>query len=138
VPLPRSTAAIDATCVAPGSMETTVAIRPVRDFAANIHHPQPIGTGVAVRSGITRRYDDTVVPLATATLRLPAPRRGMPCSPTVRNRSARRRRPASPAQSAAQTATIDSADTLRGYLVEDLARLERQQAMATVAARTPR
>ncbi|MBR0648154.1 hypothetical protein GXW78_00640 [Roseomonas terrae] len=141
VPLPRSTAAIDATCVAPGSMETTVAIRPVRDFAANIHHPQPIGTGVAqnlvaVRSGITRRYDDTVVPLPPQPFASAAARDAW-----FADRAEQIRQAAAPGiarAERAQTATIDSADTLRGYLVEDLARLERQQAMATVAARTPR
>lgn len=39
-------------------MTTTVAIRPVRDFAT--HHPQPVGTGIAqnleaVQAGRTRR-----------------------------------------------------------------------------------
>ena len=68
IPLPRGTATIDAVCTAPGSMTTTVAIRPVRDFAAGINHPQPVGTGIAqnlavIRSGQTRRYNDTVVRL---------------------------------------------------------------------------
>ncbi len=79
VALPRSTHIIEARCAAPGRMETTQAIRPVRDFAEGIHHPQPIGTGIAqntvvVRTGSTRRYNNTTIqlppmPFASATAR---------------------------------------------------------------------
>lgn len=136
VPLPRSTATIEAACTAPGSMATTVAIRPMRDFAANIHHPQPIGTGaaqnlIAVQSGSTRRYGDTMVPLPPQPFASAAARDAW-----FADRATQIRQAAAPGIARAQrapNATIDTAETLRGYLAEDLARLERQKALATVA-----
>ncbi len=140
VALPRGTATIDAACTAPGSMPTTVAIRPVRDFASNVHHPQPVGTGTAqnleaVRSGSTRRYNDTFVPLPPQPFASAAARDAW-----FTDRAEQIRQAAAPGIARAQRsagATIDSADTLRGYLAEDLARLERQKAMASVAADAP-
>lgn len=140
VALPRGTAIIEATCTAAGSMETTVAIRPVRDFAANIHHPQPVGTGiaqnaVAVQTGSTRRYNDTAIALP------PQPFASVEARDAwFADRAAQIRRAAEPAIARAQraaNATIDTAETLRGHLAEDLARLERQKAQASVAEAAP-
>lgn len=136
IPLPRSTAPIEATCTAPGSMDTTVVIRPVRDFASNIHHPQPIGTGIAqnaiaVQTGGTRRYSDVLVPLppqpfaSAAALDAWFTNRAAQIRQAAATGIARSRRSAS--------ANIDSVQTLEGYLAKDLARLERQKAAATVA-----
>ena len=136
VPLARGTAAIEATCSAAGSMDTTVVIRPVRDFASNIHHPQPVGSGiaqnaVAVQTGSTRRYDDAFVPLPPQPFASAAARDAW-----FADRAEQIRQAAAPGIARAQrgaSATIDTAETLRGYLAEDLARLERQKAAATVA-----
>lgn len=140
VALPRGTAAIEATCTAAGSMETTVVIRPVRDFAANIHHPQPLGTGIAqnavvVRTGSTRRYNDTRIPLPPQPFASAAAR-----DTWFADRADQIRQAAAPGIARAlrsPNATIDTSDTLRGQLAEDLARLERQKALATVAAAAP-
>ncbi|MEO3473242.1 hypothetical protein AAFN86_15340 [Roseomonas sp. CAU 1739] len=140
VPLPRGTAAIQATCSAAGSMDTTVVIRPVRDFASGIHHPQPVGSGIAqnalaVQTGSTRRYNDTVVPLPPQPFASAAA-----LDAWFADRAEQIRQAAAPGIARAQrsaNATIDTADTLRGYLAEDLARLDRQKAAATVAAATP-
>lgn len=140
VPLPRGTAAIEATCTAAGSMDTTVVIRPVRDFAAGIHHPQPVGTGIAqnavvVQTGSTRRYNDTFVPLPPQPFASAAARDAW-----FTDRAEQIRQSAAPGIARAQRgsgATIDTVETLRGYLAEDLARLERQKAAATVASAVP-
>ena len=140
VALPRGTATINAACTAAGSMPTTVAIRPVRDFAADIHHPQPVGTGVAqnleaVQSGRTRRYNDTFVPLP------PQPFASAPARDAwFADRAQQIRQAAAPGIAQAQrapNATIDSAETLRGDLAADLAQLDHQKAMATVASNDP-
>jgi hypothetical protein len=140
IPLPRGTAIVNATCNAPGSMPTTVAIRPVRDFAANIHHPQPVGTGLAqnlaaVQSGRTRRYNDTVIHLPPQPFASAAARDAW-----FADRATQIRQAAAPAIAQAQRApgaTIDSAETLAAYLAADLARLQQQKALATVAALEP-
>jgi hypothetical protein len=138
IPLPRGTAIIDAACTAPASMPTTVAIRPVRDFAANIHHPQPVGTGLAqnlaaVQSGRTRHYNDTVIHLPPQPFASAAAARDA----WFADRATQIRAAAAPAIAQAQRApgaTIDSAETLAAYLAADLARLQQQEALATVAA----
>ncbi|WP_198371094.1 hypothetical protein [Roseomonas rosulenta] len=140
VPLPRSTAIIEAACTAPGHAETTVALRPVRDFAEGIHHPQPIGTGIAqnavvVRTGSTRRYNDTTVmlppqPFASAEAR----------DAWFADRATALRAAAAPGIARAQrasNATIDTPEVLQGYLAADLAALDRQKAAATIAAPAP-
>lgn len=134
VSLPRGTAIIEARCSAPGRMETNVAIRPVRDFAADIHHPQPTGpTGVlqvadAVSSGRTRRYNDTTVVLPPQPFASAAARDAW-----FADRAEALRRAAAPGIARAErapNATIDTAETLRGYLAQDLAALEGQKAAA--------
>lgn len=137
VALPRSTAIIEAACTAPGRAETTMALRPVRDFAEGIHHPQPIGTGiaqnaVAVRTGSTRRYNDATVvlppqPFASAEAR----------DAWFADRAAAIRAAAAPGIARAQrapSATIDTPEVLQGYLAADLAALDRQKAAAVIAA----
>lgn len=140
IPLARGTATINAVCSAPGSMTTTVAIRPVRDFAAGIHHPQPVGTGLAqnleaVQSGRTRRYNDTLIPLPPQPFASQAA-----LDAWFADRATQLRQAAAPAIARAQrgpTATIDTAETLNGYLAADLAQLQQQKALATVAAAEP-
>lgn len=136
VALPRSTHIIEASCSAPGRMQTTQAIRPVRDFAEGIHHPQPIGTGIAqnavvVRSGSTRRYNDTTIHLPPMPFASAAARDAW-----FTDRAAALRQEATPGIARAQrsaNATIDTAEVLTGYLNADLARLDRQKALATIA-----
>lgn len=141
VTLPRSTAIIEARCTAPGRLETVAMIRPVRDFAPDIHHPQPTGpTAVvqvadAVRSGRTRRYENTTVALPPASFASAEMRDAW-----FADQAAALRRAAAPGIARAERApqaTIDTAETLRGYLTEDLARLEQQKAAATIAAASP-
>ncbi|MBR0681245.1 hypothetical protein GXW74_12185 [Roseomonas eburnea] len=135
VPLARGAAIIDAHCSAPGRMEATLAIRPVRDFAADIHHPQPIGTGVvqnavAVRTGSTRRYNDATVYLPPTTFASAEARDAW-----FADRAEAMRRAAAPGIARAQrapNATIDTADVLERYLQEDIARLDQQRAAATI------
>jgi len=137
VPLARGTAIIDAACTAPGRMETTVALRPVRDFAEGIHHPQPVGTGViqnaaVVRSGSTRRYNDTTVMLPPQTFPSAEARDAW-----FADRASAIRAAAAPNIARAQrasNATIDTPQVLQGYLAADLSALDRQKAAATVAA----
>jgi hypothetical protein len=137
VPLARSTAIIEAACSAPGRMDTTVALRPVRDFADGIHHPQPVGTGAiqnaaVVRSGITRRYNDATVMLPPQTFPSAEARDAW-----FADRAAAVRAAAAPNIARAQrapNATIDTAQVLQGYLAADLAALDRQKAAAIVAA----
>lgn len=136
IPLPRGTAAVEAACTAPGSMDTTVVIRPVRDFASNIHHPQPVGTGIAqnaivVQTGSTRRYNDVFVPLPPQPFASAAA-----LDAWFADRAEQIRQAAAPGIARSQrsaNANIDSTQTLQTYLAEDLARLERQKAAATVA-----
>jgi hypothetical protein len=137
VPLARGTAIIEATCRAPGRMDTLVMLRPVRDFADGIHHPQPVGTGAiqnaaVVRSGSTRRYNDTTVvmppqPFASAQAR----------DAWFADRAAATRQAAAPGIARAQrapNATIDTAEVLQAQLAQDLARLDAQRAAATLEA----
>lgn len=136
VTLPRSTAIIEARCTAPGRMETVAMIRPIRDFAPDIHHPQPTGpTAVvqvadAVRTGRTRRYENTTVVMPPAPFASAEARdawfadRAQAIRAAAADGIARAER--------APQATIDTAETLRGYLAEDLARLDQQKAAATV------
>jgi hypothetical protein len=137
VPLARGTAIIEARCSAPGHIDTVAMIRPVRDFAEGIHHPQPIGTGavqnaVVVRSGSTRRYNDVTVvmppqPFPSAEAR----------DAWFASRAAALRAAAAPGIARAQrapNATIDTAEVLQAYLAADIAALDQQRAAATVAS----
>lgn len=136
VTLPRSTAIIEARCTAPGRMETIAMIRPVRDFAPDIHHPQPTGpTAViqvadAVRTGRTRRYLDTTVAMPPSRFASAEARDAWFAdrAEAIRGQAAQG---IARAERAPQ-ATIDTAETLRGYLAEDLARLEQQKAASTI------
>ena len=140
VPLPRGTAIIEAVCTAAGHAKTTIALRPVRDFAEGIHHPQPIGTGAiqnaaVVRSGSTRRYNDTTVMLPPQPFPSAEARDAW-----FADRATAIRAAAAPSIARAQrasNATIDTAQVLQGYLAADLAALDRQKAAATVAAPEP-
>jgi hypothetical protein len=140
VALPRSTAIISAACTAPGHLPTTIALRPVRDFAEGVHHPQPIGTGaiqnaVVVRNGSTRRYNDTVAMLPPQSFPSIEARDAW-----FAQREAALRAAATPAIARAQrspNATIDTPQVLQAYLDADLATLRQQQAMAMVAEPPP-
>lgn len=140
VPLARSTAIIEAACTAPGHLETTVALRPVRDFADGIHHPQPVGTGAVqnaavVRSGSTRRYNDTTVMLPPQSFPSAEARDAW-----FADRANAIRAAAAPNIARAQrasNATIDTPQVLQGYLAADLAALDRQKAASIVAAPGP-
>ncbi|CAH0253196.1 hypothetical protein [Roseomonas sp. CECT 9278] len=137
VPLARGTAIIEAACSAPGHLETTLALRPVRDFAEGIHHPQPVGTGAiqnaaVVRSGSTRRYNDTTVMLPPQSFPSAEARDAW-----FTDRASAIRAAAAPSIARAQrasNATIDTPQVLQGYLAADLAALDRQKAAAIVAA----
>ncbi len=140
VALARSTAIIQAACIAPGHLATTVALRPVRDFAEGIHHPQPVGTGAiqnaaVVRSGATRRYNDATVMLPPQSFPSIEARDAW-----FAQREAAIRAAAAPAIARAQrapNATIDTPQVLTAYLEADLAALRQQQAMALIASPEP-
>jgi hypothetical protein len=140
IPLARSTAIISAACTAPGHLPTTLALRPVRDFAEGVHHPQPIGTGAiqnaaVVRSGSTRRYNDATVMLPPQSFPSAEARDAW-----FAQREAALQAAAAPAIARAQrapNATIDTAQVLQGHLEADLAALRQQQAIAMVAAPEP-
>lgn len=140
VVLARSTAIIQAACTAPGHLATTVALRPVRDFAAGVHHPQPIGSGAianvaVVRSGATRRYNDATVMLPPQSFTSLEARDAW-----FAQREAALRAAAAPAIARAQrapNATIDTPQVLTAYLEADLAALRQQQAMAIIASPEP-
>lgn len=141
VTLARGTAIIEARCSAPGRLDTVVMIRPVRDFARNVHHPQPTGPTALLQiaearsSGRTRRYDDMTVylppmPFASVEAR----------DAWFAERAEATRREAARfigrAQRAPQ-ATMDTAEDLQRHLAEDLARLDQQKAAATIAPPEP-
>jgi hypothetical protein len=137
VALPRGTAAIETRCTAPGHMETVRVLRPVRDFAADVHHPQPIGTGavqnaVAVRTGSTRRYLDATIRLPPASFASSAERDAWfdALAADLRGAAA----PWIARAERAPNATIDTAETLRGHLSEDLVALETLRGAASVAS----
>lgn len=136
VPLARGTAVIEARCTAAGHTETRALLRPVRDFAAGVHHPQPIGTGalqnaVAVRTGSTRRYQDATVHLPPANFASAASRDAWFAA-----REAALRAAAAPWIARAErapNATIDTAETFRAQLADDLAALERLKSSIPVS-----
>jgi hypothetical protein len=140
VTLARGTAIISAACTSPRHIPTTVALRPVRDFAEGVHHPQPVGTGAiqnaaVVRSGSTRRYNDTTVVLPPQSFPTAEARDAW-----FTQREAALRAAAAPGIARAQrapNATIDTAQVLTAYLDADLAALRQQRAQAMVAAAEP-
>lgn len=133
--LSRGTAAIEARCDAAGYVPV-VLLHPVRDFAAGVHHAQPIGTGavqnaIAVRTGSTRCYLD-------ATIHLPPERFASAAERDAwfEARAAALRAAAAPwiarAERAPQAA-IDTADVIRAQLAQDPAALETLRGEVGVA-----
>ena len=142
VALPRSTSIVEARCTAAGRMDTVAMLRPVRDFAPDIHHPQPTGpTAViqvadAVRTGRTRRYIDTTVAMPPARFASAQARDAW-----FADRAEAIRAAAAPGIARAgrsPAATIDTAEILQGYLADDLARLDQQKAASTIEGGSPR
>jgi hypothetical protein len=140
VQLARGNSPAVVTCSAPGRMDTTVTLRPLRDFG--IHHHQstgPFGTmnrRVDIETGRMRRFYDTTVDLPPASFASAADRDAWFADEAQKIRAywaphiARAERN--------NLATTDTADTLRGFMNADLAALDRQKAAAVIAAPTRR
>ena len=136
VQLARGNSPAEVACSAPGRMDTTVTLRPLRDFG--VHHHQPSGPLGAmngredIRTGRVRRFYDVTVALPPASFASAAERDSWFAARAQAVRAywaphiARAQR--------SDLATIDTADTLRGYESADLAALDRQKAAATIAA----
>ncbi|WP_137127466.1 hypothetical protein [Roseomonas sp. HF4] len=135
VTLARGNSPAEVRCAAPGRLETTATLRPLRDFG--VQHHQPTGPVGAVNhridreTGRVRRFYDVTVALPPASFSSAEARDAWFAgrAQTVRadwalhiGRAER-----------SSEATIDTAETLRGYLAADLAALDRQKAAATVA-----
>jgi hypothetical protein len=138
VPLARGTAVIEARCGAAGHAEARAALRPVRDFAAGVHHPRPIGTGavqnaIAVRTGSTRRYEDMTVHLPPVNFATAEARDGWFAARAAALRAAAA--PWIPRAERAPNATIDTVEPFRAQLAEDLAALEGLRAATGVSSR---
>jgi hypothetical protein len=136
VSLPRGNEPAEVRCTAPGRMETLVTLRPLRDFG--VHHHQPTGPFGAtnnredIRTGRVRRFFDTNVAMPPASFASAAERDAW-----FNARAAAIRAGWEPNIARAERSRdgmIDSADTLRGYMQQDLAALDRQRAAATIAA----
>lgn len=136
VTLARGNSPAEVRCAAPGRVETTATLRPLRDFG--VQHHQPTGPAGAVNhridreTGRVRRFYDVTVALPPASFSSAEARDAWFAgrAQTVRadwalhiGRAER-----------SSEAMIDTAETLRGYLAADLAALDRQKAAATVAA----
>jgi hypothetical protein len=136
VTLARGNSPAQVTCAAPGRMDTTVTLRPLRDFAVQHHQPSgPIGAvnnREDIQSGRVRRFYDATVAMPPASFASAAERDAWFAGRAQAIRAgwaphiARAER--------ANAATIDTAATLRGYEAEDLAALDRQRAASVVAA----
>ncbi|WP_198375899.1 hypothetical protein [Neoroseomonas rubea] len=134
VTLARGNDPVEVRCSAPGRMDTTVTLRPLRDFAVQHHQPTgPIGAGSNredIRTGRVRRFFDTTVALPPASFASAAERDAFFSARAAAVRAGWEPQIARAERS--RDAMIDSADTLRGYMQEDLAALDRQKADATV------
>jgi len=136
VRLARGNSPAQVACSAPGRMDTTVTLRPLRDFG--LHHHQPTGPVGAVNhrediaSGRVRRFEDVAVALPPASFASAAERDAW----FAQRAQSVRAGWATPIARATRSpdATIDTAATLRGYEAEDLAALDRQRAAAVIAA----
>lgn len=136
VQLQRGNSPAVVSCSAPGRMPTTETLRPLRDFG--LHHHQPTGPNgivqgrIDIETGRVRRFYDTTVALPPASFASAADRDAWFASRAQAIRSywalhiARAERNSD--------ATIDTAQTLRGYMDADLAALDRQKSGAIVAA----
>lgn len=136
VQLERGNSPAEVSCSEAGRMNTTATLRPLRDFG--VHHHQPTGPFGAVNgridieTGRVRRFYDVTVPLPPASFPSAAERDTWFAARAQAIRSywathiGRAERNSD--------ATIDTADTLRGYMQADLAALDRQKAAAVVAA----
>jgi len=125
-------------CAAAGRIETMATLRPLRDFG--VHHHQPTGPRGAIEhardldTGRVRRFFDVTVALPPATFPTAEARDAWFADRATAIRAAWAPFIAQAERSSA--ATIDTAQTLRGYLAEDLAALDRQKAAATIGAAT--
>lgn len=135
VQLARGNSPAQVACSAPGRMDTTVTLRPLRDFG--LHHHQPTGPVGAmnhredIASGRVRRFDDVTVAMPPASFASAAERDAW----FAQRAQAVRAGWATPIARAtrSQDAMIDTSATLRGYEAEDLAALDRQRAAAVIA-----
>ncbi|MBR0681244.1 hypothetical protein GXW74_12180 [Roseomonas eburnea] len=135
VRLERGNSPAEVSCTAPGRVATAVTLRPLRDFGVQHHQATgPMGSlnhAEDIRTGRVRRFFDVTVALPPASFATAAERdawfaaraEAIRAAWTVQIGRAER----------SQDAMIDSAATLRGYMNEDLAALERQKAATTVA-----
>lgn len=123
-------------CTAPGRVDTAVTLRPLRDFG--VHHHQPTGPRGAVEhqrdleTGRVRRFFDVTVALPPASFPTAAARDAW-----FAERAAAIRAYWAPHIAAAErssAATIDTPQTLRGYMEQDLAALENLKAATRVGA----
>ena len=140
VQLARGNSPATVSCTAAGHMPTTETLRPLRDFG--LHHHQPTGPNgivqgrIDIETGRVRRFYDTTVALPPASFPSAADRDAWFASRAQAIRTywtlhiGRAERNSD--------ATIDTAQTLRGYMDADLAALDRQKAAAVVAAPTRR
>lgn len=136
VQLARGNSPAVVSCAAAGRMDTSVTLRPLRDFG--VHHHQATGPAGAVNrrtdieTGRHRRFYDTTVSLPPAVFASAGERDAWFAAESEKVRAywavhiARAQRNA--------LATTDSADTLRGFMNEDLAALDRQRSVAVVGA----
>ncbi|MBP0464034.1 hypothetical protein J5Y09_08940 [Roseomonas sp. PWR1] len=135
VTLARGNDPVEVRCSAPGRMDTAVTLRPLRDFGVHHHQPTgPVGTNnnrEDIQTGRVRRFFDATVALPPAAFASAAERDAF-----FNARAAAIRAGWEPQIARAERsrdAMIDSADTLRGYMQQDLAALDRQKAAATIA-----
>jgi len=140
VTLARGNSPVEVTCSAPGRLDTVEILYPVRDFG--VHHHQPSGPAGAVNhrvdinTGRVRRFHDVTVALPPSSFSSAEARDAWFAgrAQTIRAEWA----PFIARAERSSQATIDSADTLRGYLAAELAALDRQKAAATVASASGR
>lgn len=138
--LARGNSPVVLSCTAPGHVPTAVTLHPLRDFGV-MHHQAtgPVGSmrsAEDISSGRVRRFFDVTMVLPPSSFATAAARDSWFAARAQAIRAAW----ATPIARAerSQDAMIDSADTLRGYMNEDLAALERQKAATTIARPTRR
>lgn len=136
VQLARGNSPAVVSCAAPGRMDTTATLRPLRDFG--LHHHQatgPAGTinrRIDIETGRHRRFYDHTVALPPASFASVGERDAWFAAEAEKVRTywalhiGRAQRN--------ELATTDSPDTLRGFMNEDLAALDRQKAAAAISA----
>jgi hypothetical protein len=136
VTLARGNSPAEVRCSAPGRLDTTATLRPLRDFG--VQHHQPTGPAGAINhridreTGRVRRFHDTTVALPPASFSSAEARDAWFAgrAQTIRSEWA----PHIARAERSSEAMIDTAETLRGYLAQDLAALEQQKGAAAITA----